>query len=94
MHLTPSFFMVPRFCTNFLINPAKKRINKTPIGSFNQNKNILSIPILYDILQKILGQMAHNVPAVCDVLAARIRALRSKDQGRQNVAEVLRGNEA
>jgi hypothetical protein len=26
-------------------------------------------------------------------LAARIRALRSKDQGRQNVAEVLRGNE-
>jgi predicted enzyme related to lactoylglutathione lyase len=33
--------------------------------------------------------MAHNVPAVYDVLAARIRALRSKDQGRQNVAEVL-----
>jgi hypothetical protein len=38
--------------------------------------------------------MSHNVPAVYDVLAARIRALRSKDQGRQNVAEVLRGNEA
>jgi hypothetical protein len=37
--------------------------------------------------------MSHNVPAVYDVLAARIRALRSKDQGRQNVAEVLRGNE-
>jgi hypothetical protein len=31
--------------------------------------------------------MSHNVPAVYDVLAARIRALRSKDQGRQNVAE-------
>jgi hypothetical protein len=27
------------------------------------------------------------VPAVYDVLAARIRALRSKDQGGQNVAE-------
>jgi hypothetical protein len=38
--------------------------------------------------------MAHNVPAVYDVLAARIRALRSKDQGRQNVAEILRGNGA
>jgi hypothetical protein len=48
---------------------------------------------LYNILEKILGQMAYNVPAVYDVLAARIRALRSKDQGRQNVAEVCRGNE-
>jgi hypothetical protein len=38
--------------------------------------------------------MAHNVPAVCDVFAARIRALRSKDQGRQNVGVVLRGNGA
>jgi hypothetical protein len=38
--------------------------------------------------------MSHNVPAVYDVLAARIRALRSKDQGRQNVAEVCRGNGA
>jgi hypothetical protein len=48
---------------------------------------------MYDFLY-IFGLIAHNVPAVCDVLAARIRALRSKDQGRQNVAEVLRGNEA
>jgi hypothetical protein len=38
--------------------------------------------------------MTHNVPAVYDVLAARIRALRSKDQGRQNVGGVRRGNEA
>jgi hypothetical protein len=38
--------------------------------------------------------MAHNVPAVDDVLPARIRALRSKDQGWQNVAEFWRGNEA
>jgi hypothetical protein len=35
-----------------------------------------------------------NVPAVYDVLAARIRALRSKDQGRQNVGGVSRVNEA
>jgi hypothetical protein len=35
-----------------------------------------------------------NVPAVYDVLTARIRALRSKDQGWQNVGEGLRGNGA
>jgi hypothetical protein len=34
------------------------------------------------------------VSAVCDGLAARIRALRSKDQGRQTVPEQRRGNEA
>jgi hypothetical protein len=38
--------------------------------------------------------MAHNVPAVYDVLPARIRALRSKDQGWQNVGKGLRGNGA
>jgi hypothetical protein len=37
--------------------------------------------------------IAHNVPAVYDVLPARIRALRSKDQGWQNVAEFWLGNE-
>jgi hypothetical protein len=31
--------------------------------------------------------ISHNVPAVYDVLPARIRALRSKDQGWQNVPE-------
>jgi hypothetical protein len=36
---------------------------------------------------KNLSQMSHNVPAVYGVLPARIRALRSKDQGWQNVAE-------
>jgi hypothetical protein len=35
-----------------------------------------------------------NVPAVCDGLAARIRALRSKDQGRQTVPKQRRGNGA
>jgi hypothetical protein len=38
--------------------------------------------------------IAHNVPAVYDVLPARIRALRSKDQGWQNVPEQWRGNGA
>jgi hypothetical protein len=38
--------------------------------------------------------VSHNVPAVYDVLAARIRALRSKDQGRQNVGGGWRGNGA
>jgi hypothetical protein len=36
---------------------------------------------------KFLKKMAHNVPAVYDVLPARIRALRSKDPGWQNVPE-------
>jgi hypothetical protein len=35
--------------------------------------------------------MAYNVPAVCDVFAARIRALRSKVQGCKNVGVVSRG---
>jgi hypothetical protein len=43
------------------------------------------------IFKKILSGIAHNVPAVCDVFAARIRALRSKDQGCKNVGEVSRG---
>jgi hypothetical protein len=38
--------------------------------------------------------MSPNVPAVYDVLAARIRALRRKDQGRQNVGGVSRGSGA
>jgi hypothetical protein len=37
--------------------------------------------------------MSHNVPAVYDVLPARIRALRSKDQGWQNVGGASRGKE-
>jgi hypothetical protein len=45
-------------------------------------------------IHKILGRIASNVPAVYDVLPARIRALRSKDQGWQNVAEFRRGNGA
>jgi hypothetical protein len=44
--------------------------------------------------KKIQDLMAFNVPAVYDVFAARIRALRSKDQGRQTVPEQRRGNEA
>jgi hypothetical protein len=40
------------------------------------------------------GRIAHNVPVVYDGLTARIRALRSKVQGWQTVAEQRRGNEA
>jgi hypothetical protein len=54
-------------------------------------RQVFFYPFLY--FQPPLAQIAHNVPAVYDVLPARIRALRSKDQGWQNVAEVLRGNE-
>jgi hypothetical protein len=45
------------------------------------------------IYNKFTG-ISYNVSAVCDGLAARIRALRSKDQGRQTVPEQWRGNEA
>jgi hypothetical protein len=38
--------------------------------------------------------MSPNVPDVCDVFAARIRALRSKGQGCKNVGEGRRGNGA
>jgi hypothetical protein len=41
-----------------------------------------------------LATIAPNVPVVYDVFAARIRALRSKDQGCKNVAEFWRGNGA
>jgi hypothetical protein len=42
---------------------------------------------------KSAERILYNVPAVGDVFAARIRALRSKDQGWQNVPEQRRGNE-
>jgi hypothetical protein len=47
-----------------------------------------------NILQKNLAGISHNVSAVYDVLPARIRALRSKDQGWQNVGGVSRGSGA
>jgi hypothetical protein len=50
--------------------------------------------IIIQNVQQILAPISHNVPAVYDVFAARIRALRSKDQGCKNVAEFWRGNEA
>jgi hypothetical protein len=43
---------------------------------------------------KISVFISSNVPAVYDVLAARIWALRSKDQGRQIVGGGWRGNGA
>ncbi|MDR1451323.1 MAG: hypothetical protein LBI57_03200, partial [Helicobacteraceae bacterium] len=52
---------------------------------------------VFDYVDKLLEPsivwaIANNVPAVYDVLPARIRALRSKDQGWQNVPEQRRGN--
>jgi hypothetical protein len=61
-----------------------------PLGDFI--KSSVQYDFLYNF-QLNLGGIAHNVPAVYDVLAARIRALRSKDQGRQNVGGVRRGHE-
>jgi hypothetical protein len=52
--------------------------------------------VFMPFLQLCQGTIAHNVPAVYDGLTARIRALRSKDQGCKNVAEQgcrLRGNQ-
>jgi hypothetical protein len=42
----------------------------------------------------MLGHISHNVPAVGDVFAARIWALRSKDQGCKDAGGGWRGNEA
>jgi hypothetical protein len=50
--------------------------------------------IFIDYFLRFICSMSHNVPAVYGVLPARIRALRSKDQGWQNVPEQRRGNEA
>jgi hypothetical protein len=55
---------------------------------------IFYLQIFVNTLQKNSAEMSHNVPAVYDVLPARIRALRSKDQGWQNVPEQRRGNGA
>ena len=49
---------------------------------------------IFKIFSKKLPKISHNVPAVYDVLPARIGALRSKDQGWQNVGGVRRGNGA
>jgi hypothetical protein len=46
------------------------------------------------MLQKISDFIAHNVPAVCDVFAARTRLCEDNDQGRKNVGGARRGNEA
>jgi hypothetical protein len=55
--------------------------------------SIYILNILFHKFQPILAAIAHNVPAVYDGLTARIRALRSKDQGWQTVGGVSRGKE-
>jgi hypothetical protein len=63
-------------------------------SKYNNNRSLIFCQIFFNIFNKILGRIAHNVPAVYDVLPARIRALRSKDQGWQNVARAANGGEA
>jgi hypothetical protein len=58
------------------------------------NYSVLSLFPFFNILSIYFSPMSHNVPAVCDVFAARIRALRSKDQGCKNVGGVSRGSGA
>jgi hypothetical protein len=75
-------------------------------NTFLQKYFIRYMPYFYSILYfsffvnsflsfftKISKIIVPNVPAVCDVFAARIRALRSKVQGCKNVGAVRRGNE-
>jgi hypothetical protein len=56
--------------------------------------NIFILLKLNNIIIIFSNRIAHNVSAVCDVLPARTRALRSKDQGWQNVGGVSRGSGA
>jgi hypothetical protein len=81
------------FKDNIMENGINEKIHVQINGIENIYYNILFYFFRQYILYSILGQMAYNVLAVYDVLPARIRALRSKDQGWQNVAEFWRGNE-
>jgi hypothetical protein len=56
--------------------------------------NILIQKYYFIIFPTSSKPIAHNVPAVCDVFVARIRALWSKDQGCKNVGAVSRGSVA
>jgi hypothetical protein len=55
---------------------------------------LYNVNILFKFFTENSKIISHNVPAVYDVLPARIRALRSKDQGWKNVGAVSRGSEA
>jgi hypothetical protein len=61
---------------------------------FIKSYYFIYVKIFLCFWQLFSNAIAHNVPAVGDVFAARIRALRSKDQGCKNVGGVWRGNEA
>jgi hypothetical protein len=55
---------------------------------------MISFYIFIVFYQSISGGISHNIPAVYGVWAARIRALRSKDQGWQNVPEQRRRDQS
>jgi hypothetical protein len=85
---------------DIVLRSSVSKFLKIIFGSFHKNNIIIFIFFNFRrhgwrLRRKIWAKkMSYNVPAVYDVLAARIRALRSKDQGRQNVGGVSRGNGA
>jgi hypothetical protein len=50
--------------------------------------------VFRNLFPKIFSGISYNVPTLSDVLAARIRALRSKEQGCKTVGGVWRGDGA
>jgi hypothetical protein len=79
-----SFLKNDLYFTNNLFN---KKLHK--------NSKYFTAPRMAPFLsEQICLSIAHNVSAVYDGLTARIRALRSKDQGWQTVGVVSRGNGA
>jgi hypothetical protein len=75
-----------------------KRVSKCPLHikyyfDNDVTHNLFSNFLFFLLFFYTVLAIAHNVPAVYDVFAAHIRALRSKDQGCKNVGEVSRGKE-
>jgi hypothetical protein len=74
----------------YLINVFVLQYNRSRVKVFNY-RGIAFYFKDFHFLSTISAQMSHNVLAVCDGLAAWIRALRSKDQGCKTVGGVNRG---
>jgi hypothetical protein len=71
----------------------EKQTKKKITNAFFIENMVNNFKFFVKVLTICFVPMAHNVPAVCDVLPVRIRALRSKVQDWQNVGGGLRGNE-
>jgi hypothetical protein len=98
----PSLFTCKTSIKNIQTNRRSSKFESLAILAFNVFSTMIFLLIVYKHIILFMSInfddffifMAHNVPAVYDVLAARIRALRGSGQGRQNVPEQRRGNEA